>query len=103
MGGRPGTRDPSPPRNRPARHLTTKNENPTTKTPAINLYPSRLVFRHDGKVMHRKPGFKDFFLLSLVWLGGILLYGFQRAWFGTAHAGEASIAWGRKLVKRPGG
>jgi hypothetical protein len=51
--------------------------------------------------MHRKPGFKDFFLLFLVWLGGILLYGFQLAWFGTAHAGEASLAWGRKLVKRP--
>jgi hypothetical protein len=50
--------------------------------------------------MHRKQGFKDFFLLFLVWLGGILLYASQLAWFGTAHAGEASLAWGRKLVKR---
>ena len=50
--------------------------------------------------MHRKQGFKDFFLLFLVWLGGILLYGFQLAWFGTAQAGEASIEWGRKLVRR---
>jgi len=50
--------------------------------------------------MHAKSGFKDFFLLFLVWLGGNLLYGFQLAWFGTAQAGEASIDWGRRLVRR---
>lgn len=51
-------------------------------------------------MIRRKQGFHDFFLLFLVWLGGILLYGFQSVWFGTAQAGEASLEWGRRLVRR---
>lgn len=52
------------------------------------------------KGMRISEGFKDFFLLFLVWLGGVLLYGFQLAWFGTAQAGERSLEWGRRLIKR---
>lgn len=52
--------------------------------------------------MYRQHGFQDFVLLFCVWLGGVLLYGFQIVWFGAARVGEASLALGRRLVKRPG-